>query len=213
MVAINEIERNVTSTINDQIIYINNLANRLDQIAENKIEKSIYRVNLSINTLDKLNPSRLLMSGYSVVTNKNKVINDENTQIGSSQEIENNQKMFASLRTQRDSLQNEITELKIKKTTLDSELNSIQAEIDRLDASIKQYDFILVDVKSNLERVSSLIASKNSSIFLSSFFNYKFSCKPRIYRRLPFHQRLSAHSCRLFAVLLLLKAHGYWLRI
>lgn len=126
-------------------------AQNLEQLSIYVDELNKERINLS---QEKINFSTKI----EVIT---KAINstgyNENTQIGSSVEIENNQKMFTSLRSQRDALQNEITELKIQKTTLDSEINAIQAELDRLDSYIKQVDFVLVDVKENLEKVLSTI--------------------------------------------------------
>ena len=126
-------------------------AQNLEQLSVYVDELNKERINLS---QEKIN----FATKIEVITNAlNSTGYDENTQIGSSQEIENNQKMFANLRTQRDSLQNEITELKIRKTTLDSELNAIYAELERLDGYIKQTDFALVDISSNLERVTNNI--------------------------------------------------------
>ncbi len=91
---INDIERSVTSTVNDQILYINNLLNKLDKNVNYKIDNSIYRVDLSLNTLDKLNPSKLLMSGYSYVTHENETINDTNTDVGDEVSIITNNTKF-----------------------------------------------------------------------------------------------------------------------
>lgn len=79
---LNDIDRNITSMVNDQTLYLNDLLNSFDKNINNKLENSIYRVKLSLNTLDKLNPSRLLMTGYSYVTNADNVINSNNTNIG-----------------------------------------------------------------------------------------------------------------------------------
>ncbi len=126
-------------------------AQNLEQLSVYVDELNKERINLS---QEKIN----FATKIEVITNAlNSTGYDENTQIGSSQEIENNQKMFTNLRTQRDSLQNDITELKIRKTTLDSELNAIYAELERLEGYIKQTDFALVDISSNLERVTNNI--------------------------------------------------------
>ena len=155
--------------LENQLATLNNQSNDLnDKLVVAKVESAKQSQNLEQLSVyvDELNKERINLSQEKInFSTKIEVISnainsagyDENTQIGSSVEIENNQKVFASLRTQRDALQNEITELKIKKTTLDSELNSIQSELDRLDADIKQRDFILVDLKANLEKVSSNI--------------------------------------------------------
>jgi len=79
---LNQIERNVSETINDNILYLNELANKLDISINNSLEKSIYSVNMSLNTLDKLNPCKLLKSGYSYVTKNTETINFNNTFVG-----------------------------------------------------------------------------------------------------------------------------------
>ena len=84
---LNEIENTVSSTINDNILYLNDLVNKLDKSVNNNADNALYSVNLFINTLDKLNPSRLLMSGYSYATNKNETINEANTNVGDEIEI------------------------------------------------------------------------------------------------------------------------------
>ena len=79
---LNDIERCVSATVNDNILYLNDLMNKYDNSINKIIDNSTYMVNLSLNTLDKLNPSRLLMSGYSYATKDNQVINSNNTNIG-----------------------------------------------------------------------------------------------------------------------------------
>ena len=79
---------------------------------------------------------------------------DVDLSLDGSQEIENNQKVFASLRKDRDELQNEITELKVKKTSCEGDLANVDGEIARLDDYIKQCDFNIVDFKSQLDAVT-----------------------------------------------------------
>ena len=103
-ISLNEIERNVTSTINDQILYLNDIMNIMDKSISNCVDNSIYRVNLTLNTLDKLNPSKLLMSGYSYVTNKNKIINETNTTVGDEIEIRTNNTKFKAKVTNKEKI-------------------------------------------------------------------------------------------------------------
>lgn len=79
---INEIEGQVVETINQELLYINDITQNIDRKIENLLEQSIYRVGLMINTLDKLNPTRLLLSGYSYATINNETINSSNTNVG-----------------------------------------------------------------------------------------------------------------------------------
>ena len=83
---INDIEHNVSSLVNDNILFLNELINRYDSKLNTLVEDAIYRVGLSMNTLDKLNPIKLLQSGYSYVTKNNRVL-DENVEINDEIEI------------------------------------------------------------------------------------------------------------------------------
>ena len=68
------------------ILYLNELINIYDTRLNTLIEDATYRVGLSMNTLDKLNPIKLLQSGYSYVTKNNKVL-DENVDVNDEIEI------------------------------------------------------------------------------------------------------------------------------
>ena len=80
-ITLNDIERSVSILVNDNILFLNDLMNKFDKLIDDNIDNSTYRVDLSVNTLDKLNPSRLLLSGYSFVTKGDQIINN-NTQVG-----------------------------------------------------------------------------------------------------------------------------------
>lgn len=82
-----ELEKNITSTINEQTLYISDLLNSYDSFIKDKIDNTAYSIALSLNTLDKLNPSRLLQMGYSYVTNNGECINFDNSNIGDNIEI------------------------------------------------------------------------------------------------------------------------------
>ncbi len=77
-----EIEKNISGLVNDEILHINDLFKDMENLIQQNIEKSIYAVNLHLNTLDKLNPTKLLMKGYSFVTNKDNIVNASNTNVG-----------------------------------------------------------------------------------------------------------------------------------
>ena len=51
---------------------VNQLLNTCENVINDKIDNSIYSVNLLLNTLDKLNPINLLRSGYAII-NKDKI--------------------------------------------------------------------------------------------------------------------------------------------
>ncbi len=75
------IENNINSIVNDEILYVNDLISSIDTVVNKKIENTIYSVNIILNTLDKLNPIRLLKQGYSVVNKDNLPINENNVAI------------------------------------------------------------------------------------------------------------------------------------
>ena len=81
------IESQVNSAINDETLYILDLFNNIQANIDNELNNTIYRVNLSLNTLDKLNPIKLLRSGYSYVSTDGKPINYNNTRIGNNVKI------------------------------------------------------------------------------------------------------------------------------
>ena len=75
------IENNMNSIVNDEILYVNDLISSIDTVVNKKVENTIYSVNIILNTLDKLNPIRLLKQGYSVVNKDNLPINENNVAI------------------------------------------------------------------------------------------------------------------------------------
>ena len=85
--SIAEIEHLVSDSINDQILYINDRMTVLDRIVENKINNTKYSIDLIINTLDKLNPIKLLQSGYSYVTKDGKPLNSTDCMVGDNVKI------------------------------------------------------------------------------------------------------------------------------
>lgn len=71
---INNIDRNINSMVNDELLHVNDILNHMDVCVSNNIDRTRYRVDILLNTLDKLNPARLLKSGYSYVVNENNEI-------------------------------------------------------------------------------------------------------------------------------------------
>lgn len=71
---INNIDRNTNSMVNDELLHVNDILNHMDVCVSNNIDRTRYRVDILLNTLDKLNPARLLKSGYSYVVNENNEI-------------------------------------------------------------------------------------------------------------------------------------------
>ncbi len=87
--AVGEIEYEISSIINNQTLYINSLLNKLDNVIDNKIDNTKYSVDLLINTLDKLNPIKILKSGYSYVSKDGQPINRD-IQLGDMIDIRTN---------------------------------------------------------------------------------------------------------------------------
>ena len=87
MLSITEIDKEINNQLNDEILYISNLSNGIDLAIQNLVDNTKYRVDLTINTLDKLNPIRLLKTGYSVATNNNEIVTLDNTNIGDKIEL------------------------------------------------------------------------------------------------------------------------------
>lgn len=71
----------IDDMVNDEILHINKFISNIDNLVESKFNNTIKRVDLSLNTLDKLNPIKLLQTGYSVVTKENNVVTVDNVDI------------------------------------------------------------------------------------------------------------------------------------
>ena len=144
-----------SETLNEKIIVAQiesaKQSQNLEQLSIYVDELNKERINLSQERID-------FSSKIEVITNAiNNSGIDENATLDGSTEIENNQKVFATLRAQRDELQNEITENKIRKTSLDSEIAAIDTEIERLDNSINQTNFTIIDIRENYDKASSAV--------------------------------------------------------
>lgn len=71
--------------------YLNTNLISFEQIISDKINNSIYRVKLALNTLDNLNPARVLSKGYSIIKKQGIFQKDySNLQINDIITIENN---------------------------------------------------------------------------------------------------------------------------
>ena len=81
-VSILNIEKHLNELVNDEILHINDLLNVCDNSIETKIVNTTHRVEISINTLDKLNPAKLMSKGYSYVSIANQPINCKNVKVG-----------------------------------------------------------------------------------------------------------------------------------
>ena len=80
-ILVSSIEKDINDIVNDEILHINKLASNLDNLTENNLATTIYRVDIATNTLDKLNPIKLLRSGYSVVSKENELVSVDNVNI------------------------------------------------------------------------------------------------------------------------------------
>ena len=153
-----ELDRSLNELISKNSTYQDNLV--VAQVESAKQNQNYEQLSVYVDELSKerisLSQERLDYSTRIEVITKalNSTENDVDLSLDGSQEIENNQKLFASLRKDRDELQNEITELKVEKTSCEGELTNVDAEIARLDDYIKQCDFNIVDLKSQFDAVT-----------------------------------------------------------
>ena len=85
--AILSIDKQINSLVNDEILHINDLLNDCDAAIDKTINNTTHRVDIVVNTLDKLNPAKLMSKGYSYVSVKNQPINNKNVKIGDELEI------------------------------------------------------------------------------------------------------------------------------
>lgn len=76
-ISVLHIDKSMSDVINGEILYINSLLQGMDAMIDKQIDATTYRVNMSINTLDKLNPIKLLKSGYAIATHQGKPLNKQ----------------------------------------------------------------------------------------------------------------------------------------
>ena len=76
------IDYNINELINDEVLLIKDCVQTIDEILVKNIENTIHRVDIALNTLDKLNPIALLKKGYSLVSAKNQPVNYKNVNVG-----------------------------------------------------------------------------------------------------------------------------------
>ena len=76
------IDYNINELINDEVLLIKDCVQTIDEILAKNIENTIHRVDIALNTLDKLNPIALLKKGYSLVSAKNQPVNYKNVNVG-----------------------------------------------------------------------------------------------------------------------------------
>lgn len=76
------IDYNINELINDEVLLIKDCVQTIDEILAKNIDNTIHRVDIALNTLDKLNPIALLKKGYSLVSTKNQPVNYKNVNVG-----------------------------------------------------------------------------------------------------------------------------------
>ena len=76
------IDYNINELINDEVLLIKDCVQTIDEILAKNIDNTIHRVDIALNTLDKLNPITLLKKGYSLVSAKNQPVNYKNVNVG-----------------------------------------------------------------------------------------------------------------------------------
>ncbi len=81
------IEKHVNELVNDELLYINDLMNKCDNSITKNLTNTSYRVDMAINTLDKLNPAKLMSKGYTYTSVNNLPVSYKNTKIGDEVEI------------------------------------------------------------------------------------------------------------------------------
>ena len=129
------------------------------QVESAKQAQNLEQISVYMEELEKerisLNNERLSFSAKIEVISKaiSSVSDGKDFNIDTSSEIESSQKAFQSLRKERDDTQNELTSVKIQKTTLEGEIANLDSEIARLNEYIGQCDFALIDLKESLDKV------------------------------------------------------------
>lgn len=84
-----DIEHEMSTLVNDQILYLNSIIDKVDRAMDNSVDTARYKVDILLNTLDRLNPVKILKSGYSYVSLNDKPISN-NVKLGDVVDIRTN---------------------------------------------------------------------------------------------------------------------------
>lgn len=99
-----DIEHKLNESVNEEILYISDKLQSIERILDKNVDTTIYRVNILLNTLDKLNPTRLLRSGYAHITKDGQLINSLNVKVGDELNIQTNDMKLKASVTKKEKL-------------------------------------------------------------------------------------------------------------
>ena len=99
-----DIEHKLNESVNEEILYISDKLQNIERILDKNVDTTIYKVNILLNTLDKLNPTRLLRSGYAHITKDSQLINSLNVKVGDELNIRTNDMKLEALVTKKEKL-------------------------------------------------------------------------------------------------------------
>ncbi len=99
-----DIEHKLNESVNEEILYISDKLQNIERILDKNVDTTIYRVNILLNTLDKLNPTRLLRSGYAHITKDGQLINSLNVKVGDELNIQTNDMKLKASVTKKEKL-------------------------------------------------------------------------------------------------------------
>ena len=98
------IEHKLNESVNDEILYISDKLQNIEHYLDRNIDNTIYRVNILLNTLDKLNPTKLLKSGYAHIMKDGQVLNSKDIKVGDELNIRTSDMKLEALVTKKEKL-------------------------------------------------------------------------------------------------------------
>lgn len=99
-----DIEHKLNESVNEEILYISDKLQNIERILDKNVDTTIYKVNILLNTLDKLNPTRLLRSGYAHIMKDGQLINSLNVKVGDELNIQTNDMKLKASVTKKEKL-------------------------------------------------------------------------------------------------------------
>lgn len=99
-----DIEHKLNESVNEEILYISDKLQNIERILDKNVDTTIYKVNILLNTLDKLNPTRLLRSGYAHIMKDGQLINLLNVKVGDELNIRTNDMKLKASVTKKEKL-------------------------------------------------------------------------------------------------------------
>ncbi|MBR2969630.1 MAG: exodeoxyribonuclease VII large subunit [Clostridia bacterium] len=101
---ISSIERIISSNIDGEILHISELVSQVERSIDQKMDNTMHSIDILTNTLDKLNPMRILRSGYAYATKDSVSLSKANADVGDEINIMTDNNKYSATITRKETI-------------------------------------------------------------------------------------------------------------